>query len=112
MGTAREGHACVVDTTGLIYVAGGYNGGKSVEIFSPSSAQWSYGPDLPVATWGGVMVTVEQEVVYIGGRDNKKIWTLVKTDGEPTGWREVGEMKHERALFSAIKLTMAACKEW
>ena len=116
MGTARGMHGCTVDTTGLIYVAGGYNGNSnylnSVEIFSPSSDQWQYGPDIPVATAGGVMLTVKKDVVYIGGYYNKKIWTLVKTDGEPTGWREVGEMKQERFWFSAIKLTMAGCEHW
>merc|ERR1712096_63748 len=102
-----------------IYVAAGYdynNAGEgylnSVEIFSPSSAQWTYGPDLPVATAGGVMLTVNKEVVFIGGRGNKKMWSMVKRGGVPTGWREVGEMEQERAFFSAIKLKMAGCEDW
>ena len=60
----------------------------------------------------GQLITVNKNVVFIGRRFNKKIWTLVKTDGDPTGWSQVGEMKQERALFSAIKLKMAGCEEW
>jgi len=119
MGTGRRSHGCTVDTTGLIYVAGGWNSVvsrsgmlNSVEIFSPSSAQWYYGPDLPVATERGVMLTEKNDILFIGGRDNKKIWSLVKTDGEPTGWKEVGEMKQYRAFFSAITLKMAGCENW
>jgi len=122
MDTVRSNHACAVDSTGLIYVAGGTNYDSSlntVEIYSPSSNQWSYGPDIPVTVEGAVMLTDRDEVIFIGGRDHtrhgrdsKKIWSLVKTDGEPTGWREVGKMKQERSVFSAIKLKLAGCEGW
>ena len=45
----------------------------------------------------------------IGGVGNKKIWTLIKTDGNPTGWSEVGEMKEERRYFSAMTLKLDKC---
>ena len=99
MGTPRHRHACTFHG-GQVWVAGG----TTSEYFSLSTSTWLPGPDLPISTVGGRMITSSGKLTLIG---KKKIWQLETfgLDGvDGWTWVEVGEMRRSRYLFDVIKM--------
>ena len=80
--TARGYHGCSLHSDSLIFVAGGYGSSalKKTEYFSLLTRKWLPGPDLPVSTYGGKMLSINGKTIYIGGYGNKKIYELEKLD--------------------------------
>jgi hypothetical protein len=117
MKTGRRSHACSLHADGLVMVAGGATAygdiSNTVEFFSLDTLQWNTGPNLPIATGGGEMMSVNGKTIFLGGFQNKKIFKLSTSDDLTTAaWTEVGEMTGGRRYFSAIKINFEDCKMW
>jgi N-acetylneuraminic acid mutarotase len=84
--------AAGVALNGQIYVIGGHAGDDTpvVEIFDPEKKEWSDGPPLKAARYGGCAAVVDGRIYYIGG------WLSChhkhidgRCGGDPTGTAEV-----------------------
>lgn len=52
---------------GKIYVIGGVNGSHSLRIYDPLANSWSTGPDRPVNSLGGSVVTIDEKLYVLSG---------------------------------------------
>ena len=84
--------AAAVTLNKKIYVIGGHAGDDTsvVEIFDPEKKEWSDGPPLKTARYGGCAAVVDGRIYYIGG------WVSChhkhiegRCGGDPTGAAEV-----------------------
>lgn len=74
--TGRAQSAIAADTSGNIYVLGGWNNSSvfnSVDIYNSTTNTWTSGPAMPVATRGASAVYYNNNIYVVGGYDSGQI---------------------------------------
>lgn len=106
MNDARYFHSCALMDTNTVVVVGGLGDNfkrlNTVEMFSLSSLSWTYGPALPRVSVMGLLMSHNQQLVYLDGQNQKYLQL------EDDKWVEVGTMKM-RGQFSAVFVDKPSC---
>jgi hypothetical protein len=86
----------------LFYVVGGSDGNtnlSSVEIYNPSTNQWSFGPTLPLNDRGGQSIVFNNDLYYFSGIGGKGIYKL---DDQNNIWAFESNMTSEKWMFDLV----------
>ena len=120
MAGARQEHACTFkEEEKKVIVAGGQGTNSellsSSEIYDISQNSWETGPNLPIATRGAKMITVDNEVYHIGGQETRtEIYRLSKDKSSARSFIKVGNLSEGKFWFDvvAIKISPENCNGW
>jgi N-acetylneuraminic acid mutarotase len=96
MSVARRSVASTV-LNGKLYAIGGY-GLSSVEVFDPSTGNWTAGVPLPSEVSTGTAITVNEKIYLVGGRNasNQTINQVLAFDASTNQWTTKANMLTER----------------
>jgi hypothetical protein len=99
MSVARSSHFAVRLGSGKVLVLGGGNG-SSVDVFTPSTQQWSAGPALPLTGYlRGASLLSTGEVLVLNDSGQGALYDPVKNV-----WRTATPMQPARSNFATVQL--------
>jgi len=117
LNTGRYLHACghyYSETNELMYLVTGGVSLTSTEIMSSSGSSWSYVGNLPLATYGMGVISVNNQIFVIGGY-RTGWWSLnsiLKFNSVSNEWEKTGELSLTRYYHAATVLPMKDVKPY
>lgn len=93
--------AAVID--GIVYVCGGFGGGKRVDAFDPATGTWTPMPDLPFEVHHPGVAALDGRVVVAGGYTTRGFIAMGHAwawrPGDPAGWQQLASLPSPRGAF-------------